>query len=334
LVGPLKIVLGESTDAEEYASAWGRAMQGLYWYQSNPVFDFNRDEEIADIKASLGKEGNTFLVAREKKSGDVVGVMDFAMRDVVAVLRRWEPAVQDSLRSAGVGSELLKEGMKQAKRRGAKRMRVLLKHPYDKPEAADWHLRLYQDFKFKQAGQTAVDLTMPLRKPIRPVAPKLDFEVVAGEGLAAQEMAEYIVRAYSSTPEDLALFDYDGSLTDIEGAFHFVERVLSGFYGPSPNEFRRALFVDGEPTGIVGAFALESPFKPLTGVLGPVGVFPEFRKQGIARYLVEQTLEALRMFGCEYAAVGTEEANMKAIQLYEKVGFRLACKLRWFEAKL
>jgi GNAT superfamily N-acetyltransferase len=334
LVGFLKIIIGESSDSEEYVSAWGKAMQGLYWYQSDPVFDFNRDEETADIKATLGKENNTFLIAREKKSGEDVGVMDFTLRNGVAVIRRWEPGVQDSLRSTSVGGELFKEAMKQAKKQGAKRMRVLVKHPHDRPEVAEWHLRLYQEFKLRQTGKTSVDLTMALKKPLRPVAPKMDYEVVTGERLASHELAHYIVRAYSSTPEDLKMFEYDSSLTDREQANQFVERVLSGSFGPAPNEFRRVLLMNGEPTGFVGAFAIESPFKPLTGVLGPVGVFPEFRRQGIARFLVEQTLEALRMFGCEYAAVGTEEANVKAIRLYEKVGFRLACKLRWFEAKL
>ena len=330
----MKLRIEECTDVDQYTETWKEAMKDLYWYVEDPVFDFNRDEEISDMGSSIGQEDSVFLIAVDKKSGKPVGVLDFRLRNGLAFLRRWEPGVPARLRTTDVAKELMKEGRKAAKRHGAKRMRVLLKHPYDTPEAAQWHLGAYRDSGFKPVGLPNVDLTMRLTNTIRPVEPKVRFEVLTGERFTPQDMADYIIRAYASRPEDAALFEDDTSVTDPQQALRFAENVVAGRLGDAPNEFRRVLLVEGEPVAIVGAFAVDSPYKPLTGVLGPVGVFPEHRRQGFGRFLVEQTLEALRMYGCEYAAVGTGETNIRALALYEKIGFRLACSLRWFECKL
>lgn len=330
----MKVVIHEQTDWEEYAHAWNRAMCDLYWYRESPVFDFNRDEELAEMKSSFGHGGHLFLAGRDKRSDTLQAVVGIQHNGELASLRRWEPAVPASLRETSLGRDLLKSAVKHVKKLGAKRLRVLVKQPHDSPETESWHVSLYNDLGFKQIGPTGVDLTMKLSNKIHPVEPGTDYEVITGEELAPKEMADYIIRAYTSTPEDLALHQSDRSVTVWEDAHLFVERVVDGRFGPAPNEFRRVLLVEGQPAAHVGAFAVESEFKPLTGVLGPVGVFPEYRRKGIGRFLVEQNLEALRMFGCEYAAVGAFEANEQAIQLYEKIGFRLSCKARWFEARL
>ena len=330
----VKLRIEECTDVDLYTEAWKEAMEDLYWFVEDRVFDFNKDEEIGEIRSTIGQEESVFVIALDKKSEKPVGVVDFNLRNEVAFLRRWEPGVPAGLRASEVAKELMKEARKLAKNRGARRMRVLLKHPYGSPEIAEWHLGIYRDSGFKPIGLPNVDLTMRLAKAIRPVEPKARFEVMTGEQITPEETAEYIIRAYASKPEDALLFEDDTSVTDPEQALRFAENVVAGHYGDSPNEFRRVLLIDGEPACIVGAFAIDSAFKPLTGVLGPVGTFPEYRNQWFGRFLVEQTLEALRMYGCEYAAVGTGEANTRAIALYEKVGFRLACQLRWFELKL
>lgn len=331
---PMKVIVHEQTGWEEYARAWNQAMQDLYWYKESPVFDFNRDEELSEMKSSFGQDGHIFLAGRDKRCDTTQAVVGYRYDGNLASLRRWEPAVPSSLRATNLGRDLLKSAIRSAKRNGAKRLRVLVKHPHGSSEAASWHVALYEDLGFKQVGQTSVDLTMRLTSKIRPVEPDIEYEVITGEALSQKEMADYIIRAYTSTPEDMALHQHDLSVTVWEHARQFVERVVGGHFGPAPNEFRRVLLVQGQPAAHVGAFVIDSEFKPLTGVLGPVGVFPEYRRKGIARFLVAQNLEALRMFGCEFAAVGTGEANDKAIKLYEKIGFRLSCVLRWFEARV
>ena len=61
---------------------------------------------------------------------------------------------------------------------------------------------------------------------------------------------------------------------------------------------------------------------PDLAVLGPVGVFPEFRGRGIGLALVKRVLNAIREYGCKDAQVGTAlYNNERAIGLYEKAGF-------------
>ena len=330
----VKYSIEECEDPVEYGDAWNELMNEYYWYKESPVFDWNKDEEIAAIRRGMGQEGHLFLIARDKKSNRILGLMGARFAGERAQLRRWEPTVATDHADSSMGTDLLQEMAKQLKFQGVKNLRVLLKQPRSNPETSTHLKTLYESQKFKPSGKPSVDLVLKLQQIVRPVEPSIHYEVRTGAELTPEQIASYVIKAYASSPEDLALFEPNSMTTDYDRALEFTNMVIRGDYGPAPNEFRRALFVNGEPAAIIGAFVLESEFKPLTGVLGPVGVFPEFRRNGIGRFLVQQVVEALRRFGCEYVAVGTEAANKKAIGLYEKVGFRLACDLQWYERHL
>jgi N-acetylglutamate synthase-like GNAT family acetyltransferase len=179
----MKVNIRECMDWETYASAWDLAMQDLYWHTGSPVFDFNRDEELAEMNSVFGQEGHLFLVAEDRKSGFIQGAVGVRQEGENASLRRWEPAVTSSLRETSVGRDLLRDAMKRCRENGIKRMRVLVKYPFDDYESAAWHLTLYQSLGFKQVGYTGVDLTMKLAKKTSPVEPDIEFEVITGESL-------------------------------------------------------------------------------------------------------------------------------------------------------
>jgi len=329
-----KYSIEECQDWTEYSDAWNEMMKEFYWYKESPVFDWNRDEELDAIRSDIGKDGRLFIVAREKKTARIIGLLGATFNGVTSQLRRWEPATLSEVAGTQVAKDLVNGMMRRLKEKGVRVVRVLLKYPHGNPESTSFLRELFTTTGFRQVGQPGVDLVLKLHQTIRPVEPKVDYEVRTGESLTPEEMAEYVIAAYASTLEDRALFEPDSSVTEYDGALEFVSRVVRGDLGPAPSEFRRALFVDGEPAAHVGAFVNESAFKPLTGVLGPVGVLPQFRRKGIGRFLVEQVLEALRRFGCEYAAAGTGASNVRAIKFYERMGFRLACDLEWYERNL
>jgi GNAT superfamily N-acetyltransferase len=53
-------------------------------------------------------------------------------------------------------------------------------------------------------------------------------------------------------------------------------------------------------------------------------VEPEYRKQGIAKQIVEQTIERLRQIGVEQIRLDTATANEAARKLFTSCGFRLS----------
>lgn len=62
------------------------------------------------------------------------------------------------------------------------------------------------------------------------------------------------------------------------------------------------------------------PIYAHVGVLG-IALLPEFRRQGIGRRLIRQTLDAAQAFGLHRVELTVRENNVIAIALYKKFGF-------------
>lgn len=67
-----------------------------------------------------------------------------------------------------------------------------------------------------------------------------------------------------------------------------------------------------------------------TGVISLAGVSAEHQGQGIGSLLVASSLHAMRQDGLKHVEVVTQGSNFKAIQLYEKCGFRVKSIQTWF----
>ena len=84
-----------------------------------------------------------------------------------------------------------------------------------------------------------------------------------------------------------------------------------------------------EPCGFAGSFILD----PLDerGIIGPVGVLPDFRRQGIGGALMWSVMNILKRYGCRYAYLGTNVDNNRAVSLYKKLGFEEIFHIIQFE---
>ena len=326
----MKIV--ESTDWLTYKSAWQECMKEFYWYQNNPVFDWNKDEELEEMETDFGKEGCVFLEARE--NSDIAGVFGFRYRGQEGSLRRWEPAAINCSERKKIHEQLLKYALDHLAEKGVKRTKVIIKHPFDSPETTQHLLELYEKFGFERYQPDGVDLIAKLDEV--PNSPKVQDNITIDteQGAIPENIGEYCVRAYASTPEDLEIHGYDNSVTSYDTAVLVLRNILSGGLGRSPEEFWKVALVDGEAAGFIGGFIRESKHWPTTGVFGPVGVFPEYRRLGLGLFLVSELFQAMKNHGCEYAAVGTPSANTNAIRMYKKAGFKMNCHLIHLEKQL
>ncbi len=321
------IVVEPADDWESYCQAWSTAMEHLYWYQENPVFDFNKDDEIDEMRLDFEKPGNLFLVARLQDQDEIVGVLGLRYRDVVARLRRWEPAVIPQFQKTRVGRELLDQAVEHMTSMGVKRLGYLIKHPVESFDSVSELLSMFKEVGFERARPDSVDMTMALDDFHLQPEPLPDVDVETGENYTFEDLASITVKSFTSTPEEREIHGFDKTVTEYIQATALLQRMAEGFYGYSPDEFRKIAVVNGAPAGFIGAFAVESKHKPLTGVLGPVAVLPGYRRRGVALHLVKEALYTLKEHGCEYAAVGTPLANSGAITLYEKVGFKQSCRI-------
>jgi ribosomal protein S18 acetylase RimI-like enzyme len=77
---------------------------------------------------------------------------------------------------------------------------------------------------------------------------------------------------------------------------------------------------DGLVVGQVAACIHRHPDQATELYVDNLGVAEAFRRQGIARRLIEAMLDLGRLLGCEEWWVGTEEDNVPARRLYETFG--------------
>lgn len=330
----IRFVVEPANDWETYSKAWSSAMEHLYWYQESPVFDFNKNKEIDEMHSDFGTPGNLFLVACVHRQDEIIGVLGLRYRDFMARIRRWEPAIIPQYRETGVAEALLEQALKQLALMGVKRISYLTKHPFSSPEYAAEYLSLYKAAGFDHHRPDSVDMVMALDNLRPPLESPSGIQVETGENYTFEDLASITVKSFTSTPEEREIHGFDKTVTEYIQATALLQRMAEGFYGYSPNEFRKIAVIDGVPVGFLGAFVFESKYKPRTGILGPLAVLPDYRRRGTALHLINEALRTLKEYGCEYAAVGTPAANIGAISLYEKAGFKLACRLVSLEMEL
>ena len=61
-----------------------------------------------------------------------------------------------------------------------------------------------------------------------------------------------------------------------------------------------------------------------------VAVFPEARRQGVGRKLMEALLQAAAARGGEFLSLEVRPSNLEALALYRGLGFREVGRRRWF----
>jgi len=326
----VKIV--ESEDWSTYKSVWKECMKDYYWYKNSPVFDWNKDEELDDMESDFGKPGQVFLEAHQ--ADKIVGVFSFRYRGKQANMMRWEPTVLKPSEDNEIQKALLNYALDYLSGKGVNRTQVLIKHPAENPNVAKHLFELYQQSGFKRYQPVSVDLVTNLDDIPNPPSMQDNVSIDLHLGTIPENIGKWCVRAYGSTSEDVLIHGFDNSVTDYDTAVAAFRSFMDGRLGHSPEEFWKVALVDGEPAGFIGGFIKESRHKPVTGVLGPLGVFPEFRRLGLGVFLVSELFKSMKVHGCEYTAVGTPHANTNAIRMYEKAGYKMNCHLSFLEKTL
>jgi mycothiol synthase len=72
----------------------------------------------------------------------------------------------------------------------------------------------------------------------------------------------------------------------------------------------------------------------LRGVIGMIGVVPEFRGRGISKSILMAGMDFLQTAGARNISLEDDSSNTPAIRLYTSVGFEKTSELHWFELDL
>ena len=70
------------------------------------------------------------------------------------------------------------------------------------------------------------------------------------------------------------------------------------------------------------------------GVIGSIGLAPEFRGRGISKTILTDGMQYLRSAGADYVRLEVDGGNTPAIRLYQSIGFRKTGELHWYERML
>lgn len=122
------------------------------------------------------------------------------------------------------------------------------------------------------------------------------------------------IRAVASG--DAALFDQVAEEVFDEP----VDQKRLAAYLDEPGHIMVVALYGGMIVGQTAAVIHRHPDKPTELYIDEVGVAPTFRRQGIARRMLEKVFVLGKEAGCEEAWVGTEIDNLPARRLYETKG--------------
>lgn len=330
----MRFVVDLAQDWDEYKNAWTTCMQNHYWFREPRLLDFSKEEELAEQEKDFGRDDRAFLVARREDSQDIVGVLGLKVAAHSGVIRRWEPSVVASEKNTRVGETLLQEGLKTLGRRGVTNVTSVLKFPKDLEQEVKWHADLFKRQGFEMPVPPAAQLIADLREYHVTQRSSPGVRIITGEKYDDQKLAEITIKAFTSTPEDKRIHGRYPSVTVPSEALKTIEDLRAGRMGPSPPEMWKVALVGNEAAGMTGSFIRIEPHQPKTGVLGPVGVLPEYRKRGIGAALVIAALQSMKKQGCEYALVSTPQENSAGIATYVRGGFSDLYRQMTFERTL
>jgi len=329
------MMIEEAKSKEVYIKAWIEGMRHLHWFNEPKLFDYNTNEMMEELQRNFGKPGSVFLKAVTGRSKKTIGVLGISLKGEVGVLRRWEPAVPLRNRESGAGEALIEKGLEWLRHEGAEKAVCMLKYPYNSSETGDWYISLYERCGFNQMGPINVQMLADLaRRQTEPPPIPSNLVISTGKEYTLEDFAEFTLKAYASALEDKAIHGWDPFVSNREDVLKGLRSIKQGKYGFSPVECWMVAFVDAEPVGFVVSFIPNDNFRPTYGVVGLIGVFPEFRGQGTAYTLIAEAHKCFRKHGCRYAYVGTPKTNERAISLYEKAGYKPIFEIANFERKL
>jgi len=334
LLVTMKIVVQRVHSPDVYLRYWTRAMADVHWFKKRRLFDYAREEMFEQIAEEFEKPESVHFVAKSRDAGKILGVLGVKTKGSVGYFGRWEPAVPLEYRDSGAGEALIREASSWLRKNRVGRIACMVRYPYSKPETGQWHMALYRKCGFTHKGPVGLMLLANLQRMMKAKQKVENLHIVDGNDFPLKEFVDFTTRAYMSMPEDKAIHGHDPYVSSPDENVRLLRAVKDGKYGFSPPECWKVAELEDEVAGFVIAFMPKTKYRPSHGVIAELGVFPEFRRKGIAYSLVAEMHECFKNHGGRYSYVGTPRTNETAIRMYRKAGYKPVFVLVDFEKPL
>lgn len=329
----MEIVVERVDSAKDYLQYWTKAMADVHWFKEQRLFDYDRKDMMEEITKDFDKPQSLHLVAKHKDE-EILGVLGVKVSKNIGILGRWDPAVPLKYRSSGAGEALIEVALSWLRQKEASKATCMLKYPYNMPQMCRWHATLYKKCGFKQKSHGIVALLADLQKLSVTLPWVKDVHFVNGDKFSLKDFVGFTLKAYMSTPQDKAIHQCDPYISNRKQNLSILRSIKNGKMGLSPPELWKVAMFKGEPAGFVISFMPETKYRPPHGIIGELGVFPEFRIKGIASSLMIEIHKCFKKYGCRYSYVGTPKNNEAAIRLYQKMEYKAVFELIDFEQTL
>lgn len=330
----LKFDIRQVKSVEKFLEYWARAMADTRWFKEQMLFHYTKKEMVDEIKNEFDQSSNLYLAAESRAEKETLGVLRVKIKENIGTLGRWEPAVPFKHRNTRVGEALIQKAFSWLRENNVHKVKCMLRYPFDKPGTGRWHIILYQKCGFRQKSPRSMMLLADLSKIEIHPSETDNLRFVNRDEVSLEKFADFIMKAYASTAEDRAIHGFDPHVSKREESLKLLQAIKDGRMGFSPPECWKIAFLGDEPAGFVVAFMPRSKYRPAHGVIASIGVFPEFRREGIACALLNEMHQHFKIHRCKYSYVGTPITNNPAIRLYQKLGYKPVFELVSFERTL
>ena len=279
--------------------------------EKTPLESGKSIEEIAaNIERISSSDEEQILVARDE-NGDILGWISFYVGiPPMAFIDGFMPIVDSKYEPEKTALSLIEAAKRDIVGRGYTRIEIEMKLQTDAHRAlSKWFVDWYEKCDFQFAAEEAhmrsnlTSLSLPtLRPPKNCILRKL-----------SEASYEQLERAGFQT--------FENSKDDL---FHSESRAeqeveLKHFFDVSRPFIENASFVlerDGKIVGFVITRMRDNEAE-----IGPIGLIPEARGQGLASYLLAYALKNLMSSGLKRATLDMSITNLPAKILYKKYGF-------------
>jgi ribosomal protein S18 acetylase RimI-like enzyme len=315
---------------EEFEEILIKSMQEMPWFSYPNPADYLIREELEELHADFENVDHYFLQGKTD-DGTSMGALEFTCYQSHASNGIMMPGVPEKYRDSGVGAALLNHQEEILRERKISHLVATLK--FRTLESVQWHIDLLRQHGFKEHRPEGIQMIATL-DAVENSSDDTEIQFRNRDNYTLEDFTQFAIRAYASTPEDLAIHGWDRSVTDPEVIRQVHTRTFEGGHGYSPSQWWKVATLEGVPAGYIIGFDFDPTSNRKRGVIGNMGVFPEFRRKGIALSLIRTLFQEFKNAGLEYAMVGTPHNNIPAILAYEKAGFREANRLRRFLKEL
>jgi len=280
--------------------------------QGTPFESEKNIEEIAeDIEKIAPSSGYQILIAKDEQETIVGWIHYYVAFPLMDFISGIVPIVSESNDSEKIALALIEASKRDTVERGQSRLEIELVFPSDEHRA---HSEKYIEWYRKSGFQFAAE----------EVHMKSDLSSIELPELHLPQ--EYIVRKFSEVSYDLLEGPGFQTLKNSkEGLFlsmsHAEQKITLEYFFDKSKPYIEDASLILERAGKIIGFVITRRNDDDEPEIGPVGLVPEARGQGLASFLLVRVLKSLKENGSTSVYLDTTITNLPAQKLYRKYGF-------------